>query len=143
MNQPDKRIVDFVKKHHVMTLATSSGNIPWTAHCFYAYLEEKNWLLFTSDLTTRHMREAGENPEVSGGIVLETSVLGKIQGIQFRGRIRLPDEGEEDAVKRAYITRFPVALLMETRLWILEPAYIKMTDNRLGFGKKLIWGDVR
>ncbi len=30
-------------------------------------------------------------------------------------------------------------MLMETNLWIVELTYIKMTDNRLGFGKKLIW----
>ena len=36
-------------------------------------------------------------------------------------------------------TRFPVAALMDTRLWILKLTHIKMTDNRLGFGKKIIW----
>ena len=30
-------------------------------------------------------------------------------------------------------------MLMETRLWIVRLTYIKMTDNRLGFGRKLIW----
>jgi uncharacterized protein len=35
--------------------------------------------------------------------------------------------------------RFPVAALMDTRLWIVRLTFIKMTDNRLGFGKKLIW----
>jgi uncharacterized protein YhbP (UPF0306 family) len=27
----------------------------------------------------------------------------------------------------------------ELHLWSLAPDYIKMTDNRLGFGTKLIW----
>jgi uncharacterized protein YhbP (UPF0306 family) len=40
---------------------------------------------------------------------------------------------------RAYLRRFPVAALMETRLWMVELTHIKMTDNRLGFGKKLVW----
>jgi len=30
-------------------------------------------------------------------------------------------------------------MLMDTRLWIVSLTLIKMTDNRLGFGKKLIW----
>jgi uncharacterized protein YhbP (UPF0306 family) len=30
-------------------------------------------------------------------------------------------------------------MLMETHLWLCDLVYIKMTDNRLGFGKKLIW----
>ena len=35
---------------------------------------------------------------------------------------------------------FPIARLMPNlHLWTLRPDFIKMTDNRLGFGKKLIW----
>jgi uncharacterized protein YhbP (UPF0306 family) len=28
---------------------------------------------------------------------------------------------------------------MNTHLWVVKLTMIKMTDNRLGFGKKLIW----
>ena len=40
--------------------------------------------------------------------------------------------------KKAYLKSFPYAALMKTTLWILNPRFIKMTHNRLGFGKKLI-----
>jgi uncharacterized protein len=139
MSLPEKRIVDFIRKHHVLTLATTCEGLPWCAHCFYACIAEKNWLVFTSDDQTKHAGDAVKNPEVAGGIVLETSVIGKIQGIQFRGKMRRPVPEEERSVKYAYLKRFPVAALMDTSLWILELSYLKMTDNRLGFGKKLIW----
>ena len=139
MSLPDKRIVDFIRKHHVLTLATSAEGLPWCAHCFYAYMKEENRLVFTSDDNTRHARDAEKNPEVAGGIVLETSVIGKIQGIQFRGIMRRPFKSEERSIQLAYLKRFPFAALMDTSLWVLELRYIKMTDNRLGFGKKLIW----
>lgn len=49
-------------------------------------------------------------------------------------------EGElADLVKFVYLKRFPFAALMDTTLWVLQIDYAKMTDNRLGFGKKLIW----
>jgi len=32
-----------------------------------------------------------------------------------------------------------VAMLMDTTLWAVDLTHIKMTDNRLGFGKKIIW----
>jgi uncharacterized protein YhbP (UPF0306 family) len=32
---------------------------------------------------------------------------------------------------------------MDTTLWILSIDYLKMTDNRLGFGKKLLWEKVK
>ena len=139
MTLPEKRITDFIRKHHVVTLATASEGIPWCAHCFYAYLKEENWLVFTSDDQTRHVREVEINPEVAGGIVLETSVVSKVQGVQFSGIMRRPREDEKGRVQFAYLTRFPFAVLMNASLWIVELNHIKMTDNRLGFGKKLIW----
>jgi uncharacterized protein YhbP (UPF0306 family) len=138
-NLPEKRIVDFIKKHHVLTLATKSENELWCANCFYAYLEEENCLIFTSDITTRHITEAIANPLVAGSIVLETSVVGKIQGIQFQGILSKPENKNLEKVKKRYLHRFPIATLMDTTLWSLELTLIKMTDNRLGFGKKLIW----
>jgi len=139
MSLPEKRITDFIKKHHVVTLATSAENIPWVCHCFYAYMKGENWLVFTSDEQTRHVKEVLVNSNVSGGIVLETSVVSKVQGIQFSGVMRRPTEEEKGSVTRAYLLRFPFAVLMNANLWIVEINSIKMTDNRLGFGKKLIW----
>jgi uncharacterized protein len=139
MSLPEKRITDFIRKHHVLTLATSADGIPWCAHCFYAYMEDKNQLVFTSDDQTKHVSDAEKNPVVAGGIVLETGMIGKIQGVQFRGVMRRPGKNEERIVKLAYLKRFPFAALMDTSFWVLELTYIKMTDNRLGFGKKLVW----
>jgi uncharacterized protein YhbP (UPF0306 family) len=139
MLEPEKKITDFLKKHHVLTLATSVNNETWCANCFYAYLKEETALVFTSDMGTRHIQNALVEPKVSGSVVLETSVVGKIQGIQFTGNLVLADFELLNKAKVAYLKRFPFAALMETTLWVLFLKYIKMTDNRLGFGKKLIW----
>ena len=140
----DKRIVKFLWKHHVLTIATCTGNDPWCASCFYVYLEEENALVFTSDLKTRHGQEFLKNKFVSGTVALETMIIGKIRGVQFSGKVSEPSGNNMGKAKSHYLKRFPVAMLMETKLWIVELTYIKYTDNRLGFGKKLIWekGDV-
>lgn len=135
----DERITKFFKKHHVLTIATSSGNIPWCASCFYVYMEGENMLVFTSSGDTRHGREFGGNPEVSGAVALETKIIGKIQGIQFSGVISEPHGELLEKAKKSYMRRFPVAALMDTRLWTVRLTFIKMTDNTFGFGKKLIW----
>ena len=88
---------------------------------------------------TRHGQEFLKNNLVAGSVVLETMVIGKIRGIQFQGIISEPEGDLLSRSKTAYLKRFPVAALMDTRLWIVRLTYIKMTDNRLGFGKKLIW----
>lgn len=139
MNTPDSKIIAFLKKHHVLTLATVSGDQPWVANCFYAFIEEQMVFVFTSGFETRHIQEVSLNNKVAGNVVLETSIVGKIQGIQFSGTLQLAKNEELVTAEKAYLKRFPFAALMDTTLWILQIDYLKMTDNRLGFGKKLIW----
>lgn len=139
MQQPDDRILKMVKKHHVLTLATSSDDQPWCASCFYAWMSAENAFVFTSDETTRHGKESLENIKVAANIYLETKVIGKIRGVQIAGVLEKPEGELLDRVRKRYLKRFPYARLMETTMWILRPHILKMTDNRLGFGKKLIW----
>jgi uncharacterized protein YhbP (UPF0306 family) len=139
MNTPEKRIVDFIGEHHVLTLATSFEEEPWCANCFYVYMPEENSLVITSDFDTKHIKQASHNIYIAGSIVLATKMIGKIQGIQFQGIISEPKGDFLDKAKSAYLKRFPIAMLMDTHLWVIDLTYIKMTDNRLGFGKKLIW----
>ncbi len=135
----DSRIIRFFRKHHVLTIATSVENEPWCANCFYVYMEEENSLVFTTGNETRHGQEFLKNSLVAGSVVLETMVIGKIRGIQFQGIVSEPEGDLLSAARNRYLKRFPVAALMDTRLWVVKLSYIKMTDNMLGFGKKLIW----
>ena len=135
----DSRFIKFLRKHHVLTIATTAENEPWCANCFYVYLEEENALVFTTDADTRHGEEFLKNPLVAGSVVLETMVIGKIQGIQFQGLVSEPEGDMLSKAKWAYLKRFPPAVLMDTHLWMVKLTLIKLTDNRLGFGKKLIW----
>ena len=139
MSLPEKRITDFIHKHHIFTLATSAGNIPYTCTCFYVYVDELNLFVFTSDFGTRHVDEMLAQPQVAGAIALETTMVGKIQGIQFSGTSSLLQDELYDKALRAYLKKFPVANFKKLVLWAIQPVFIKMTHNRLGFGTKLIW----
>ncbi len=139
MDPIDRRITAFIKKHHVFTLATSHENRPYTCSCFYVYLEPLNLFVFTSEHNTRHIRELNEQPQVSGVVALETLIIGRIQGIQFTGRCRELHAEEYKTAHKAYIAKFPVVVFNQLYLWGIEPDFIKMTHNQLGFGKKLIW----
>ena len=135
----DSRIIRFFKKHHVLTIATTVTDEPWCANCFYVYLEEQNALVFTTDPETRHGQEFKKNSKVAGSVVLETMIIGRIRGIQFQGIVSEPEGEILSLARTAYLKRFPPATLLDTHLWIVDLTYIKMTDNRLGFGRKLIW----
>lgn len=139
MNIIDNRIISFIKEHHILTLATSNNNKPWCASCFYVYIEDKNMFIVTSDFTTKHIKDVEKQNIVAGSIALETTMIGKIQGIQFTGIMKLLSENDLKIANKAYINKFPFAILKETTLWGIFPDFVKMTHNRLGFGKKLIW----
>lgn len=136
---PEKRITDFIHKHHIFTLATSANNIPYTCTCFYVYLDELNMFVFTSDYGTRHVDELLAQPRAAGSVALETTMIGKIQGIQFTGNSALLEGDLYETALSAYLRKFPVATFKKLILWSIQPDFIKMTHNRLGFGTKLIW----
>ncbi len=131
----DLRIVRFLEKHHVLTLATAVDAEPYVAHAFYAYDKGRNRLVFTSDEATHHARAMLRDRRVAVGIAWETRLVGKVQGLQLRGRVT---EGDEEDRAR-YVARFPYAALAPLTLWAVEPEWMKLTDNTLGFGKKLVW----
>lgn len=132
----DERIIKFIKRHHTLNLATvSEEGLPYCAACFYAYDDKRNRLVFTSDNATRHAQEMAKNPNVACAITLETRIVGKIQGVQICGKA----ERGDDKDKALYIKRFPYAVVAPLTIWAVEPSFIKLTDNTLGFGKKLIW----
>jgi uncharacterized protein YhbP (UPF0306 family) len=139
MEKPDNRIIKFIHKHHVLTLATACKGVPYCSNCFYTYSEEDNVFIFSSDKDTKHIQDLKCGNYVAASVVLETKKPGKIQGLQINGTLTEPKNELAEKAKKMYLKRFPYARLMETTLWTLRPDFIKMTDNRLGFGKKIIW----
>ncbi len=135
----EERILEFIKAHHVLTLATAKDNQPYCCNCFYVYHPDNNCFVFSSDEDTKHIQDVRQNAQVGASIVLETKTVGKIQGLQITGTLK---EAEGDALKvykKMYLKQFPYAILKSTKLWVLEVDFLKLTDNRLGFGKKIIW----
>ncbi|MFR9603177.1 MAG: pyridoxamine 5'-phosphate oxidase family protein [Rikenellaceae bacterium] len=132
----ESKIVKFISKHHVMTLATQSDKGPYCANAFYAYAPESKGLIFSTDAAaTRHGAEMVASRDVAASIVLETKVVGRLQGVQITGRI-VEATGED---RKLYLAKFLYAAVVDLCLWRLEIDYAKLTDNTLGFGKKLIW----
>lgn len=132
----DERIKKFIKRHHVLTLATTDGEgMPYVANCFYAYDKERNLFIVTSDTETHHGSHMVANPNVALSVVLETRIVGRIEGLQ----VCAVAERGDDKARSCYIKRFPYAAVAPLSLWMLRPKMMKLTDNTLGFGKKLIW----
>ena len=139
MQEFDRRIADFLCEHHVLTLASSVNDNPWCASLFYAFMAGERLLVFTSEAHTRHVKDMMENNLVAGAVVLETKRVGILRGVQFQGVIQKPTGPLAEKARRAYLLRFPYALLKPAPLWVVALRTVKFTDNRLGFGKKIYW----
>ncbi|MDD5716344.1 MAG: pyridoxamine 5'-phosphate oxidase family protein [Sulfuricurvum sp.] len=131
----DNKILSFIGEHHLLSLATQGERL-WCCSLFYAYDHNQHAFVVASEATTEHMLNVSANSRVAGTVALETKSVGKIQGIQFSGEMRLCDSS---ACNELYFKAFPYARVMNPTLWIITVEEIKMTDNTLGFGKKLSW----
>tara|TARA_X000000368_G_scaffold409297_1_gene391023 strand:+ start:1554 stop:1973 length:420 start_codon:yes stop_codon:yes gene_type:complete len=135
----DKRIIEFIKRHHLLTLATSKDNRPYCCNVFYVYNEKNNSLIFSSETKTKHATDFIDNPNVAASISLETKDVDKIQGVQILGKIVEPKGDKIENATKQYLKEFPYAKKMKLYLWEMKLTFIKMTYNTLGFGKKIIW----
>ena len=138
-NEIDERILSFLAMHTNLTLAVSENNYPYCANCFYAYSEKKNLLIFKSNLDTKHIAIALRNDNVAGAITPDKLDKTRIQGIQFTGKISKAEGEFLTTAKNAYYKKYPFALAFAGELWIIELNFLKFTDNKLGFGKKIEW----
>lgn len=135
----DRKIEAFIGEHHVMTLATGEAD---TLHCcnlFYVYVPDTRVFVVTSSAETFHVHQLEKSNRIAASIVLETSVVGQIRGLQIRGTMQRPEGERLRSARKAYLKRFPFAVFMDVDVWVIEPDYFKYTDNRLGFGKKIVW----
>ncbi len=138
MSSDLEKIGSFLDEHHVLSLGTSDGSELSVCSLFYTYAKEKTSFIVASSDETKHIQNINYKNSVAGNILLETKTIGKIQGVQFRGDF-IPLEDNE--LKKLYFKAFPYALAMNPKLWQIKVTYFKMTDNKFGFGKKIIWQD--
>ncbi len=138
----EERIRKFIRKQKLMTLGTSKDDIPYCCVVFYSFDEEKNALYFISNPSSRHSEEIFLNPIVGGTITKPELKIVKLQGVQFTGCCSLLEGAEAEAAGRHYLATHPVAYWSKERIWKLDLDWVKMTDNTLGFAKKIVWEKV-
>jgi len=136
LNGDLEKIIVFIEQHHVLSLATSRDDMPSVCSAFYIYDMQTHSFIIASSEETLHIQQVKKNSNVAGNILLETQEIGKIQGLQFFAKMQVL---EDERLKKLYFKRFPYALALLPKLWKIEVNRFKFTDNRLGFGKKIIY----
>ncbi|QKF91574.1 hypothetical protein [Campylobacter sp. CCUG 57310] len=134
----DERILKFISKMHLLSLAVISEAKPYAASCFYAFDRENFSLIVAGDDKTTHIKALEISSEVAGTIALDTKIVGNIKGVQFKGVMSNASEDE----RKIYFKRFPYALAMNPQIYAINLNWIKFTNNALSFGKKIEWSRV-
>ncbi|NQU10796.1 pyridoxamine 5'-phosphate oxidase family protein [bacterium] len=149
MRRLDPKLRRFFDDHQVLTLAVKDPDgEPHAAAVFYAP-DPRLALYFLSDPLTRHGQALAGNGIVAGTIQRDRPSWRRIRGVQLRGRCRLLSGTERERGWEVYCRRFgflrqPSAILVRALrpmvLWKLEPEWVRLIDNRAGFGRKREWG---
>lgn len=136
---PSQVIYDYLNLQHVLTLCCHDSELLWCASCFYVFEQDTMSFLIMTDSKTRHGKLIEKNANVAGTVSGQDIDIVELKGIQFAGSISLLIGDKEDAARRNYYDRFPVARLIPSPIWRLKIDEIKMTDNTAGFANKYIW----
>ena len=144
-----QQVVDYLKSHNTMTLATCAVDIPWAATVFFASDGFK--LYFFSAPESRHCQNLAANSRVAVTIQEDYKDWRRIKGIQLEGRVELVDGVLEKAKAMAvYAIKYPdvIKLFTDPSSGVFHKAFLKVKfycvvpeklffiDNEQGFGKR-------
>ena len=137
----NEQAIQYLKSHHVMTLATVDPKGVWAAALFYASQEFD--LIFLSAEHTRHAQNVSVSPKVSATIQENYWGWSQIKGIQLEGIVyKLLDEQRQEAID-VYLARFPFIQTSGSKIqkafdqvsWYrLTPEKLYFIDNSKGLG---------
>ena len=115
-----------------LTLADDADDVPHCSSLFYVYCDRS-----LRDFGWVHVGQLQRNARVGGGGFWRRS-SSKVQGLQVRLVITVPAARNLRQLKKPICLCFPYAAAMDLEMWAIASYYLKLTDNRLGFGKT-IW----
>ena len=148
-NELKEQILDYLRSHNTMTLATTVGDLPWAATVFFA--SEDLHLYFFSAPDSRHCQNLAANPRVAVTIQEDYQDWRKIKGIQLEGRVALVDGVLEKTKAMAiYAAKYPEIIklftnpasglfykaFLKVKFYRVMPDKVFFIDNAQGFGKR-------
>jgi uncharacterized protein YhbP (UPF0306 family) len=132
----------FLDAHHVAHLATAGEGGPHAAAVFFARVGDGAAITWISAPHVLHSRHLAVDPTVAASISPSAPGLGRIEGVQLRGRVRV---GVEEA-RDAWLARFPDARAMiagDHRFYVLEPVWARFVRTIAGVSCNREWSLAR
>jgi hypothetical protein len=144
-----QQVIQYLRAHNTMTLATCANEVPWAATVFYASEEWK--LYFFSVPQSRHCQNLAANPRVAVTIQEDYKDWRRIKGIQLEGKGRLVDSTlEKTKAMTVYARKYPEVIklfttpgsgvfyqaFLKVKFYCIVPDKMHFIDNEQGFGKR-------
>ncbi len=107
--------------------------------CYYTYNEKLQLLYFKTSEQTTHMEYLLQNPVLAGTIVPDKLNKMISKGIQFNGSLLKSSHPQTHDAGKQFHRRYPFALAMPGTVYTIRLDRLKMTDNTLGIGTRLVW----
>jgi uncharacterized protein len=148
VNNTRERLFEFLRAHQVVTLAvTDADGSPHAAALFYAADSDLSLYVLT-DPEARHGQAMLTNGRAAGTIQRDRQQWQEVQGVQFRGRCGELTGEERARAWALYTERFPFlkekqaalgSAMTKMGVWRIKPTWMRIIDNRQGFGHKDEW----
>jgi uncharacterized protein YhbP (UPF0306 family) len=132
-------------KVSAMALATVDAQGRAHAAPVYFAAGEQLRLYFFSDPESRHGQDLSRNPHAAAAIYPECSSWQEIRGLQLHGAVQLLPPGSDwEAGWACYSAKFPFVvelkeIVARNALYVFKPSWVRLVDNRQGFGFKQEW----
>jgi uncharacterized protein YhbP (UPF0306 family) len=143
------RLAEFLAAQSTLSLATlGAGGQPESASLFFAADTDLR-LYWLSSGHSRHSQNLARQPAVAVTIHNQTWSWTEITGVQMQGPAVLVPAGEAwHAAWSLYLAKFSFASQMEAEVrksnfYVLTADWIRLIDNRLGFGHKEEIGNLK
>ncbi len=145
-DDPATRVADYLRQHHVATLASVGAEGVWAAAVFY--VNDGYTLYFLSSPASRHCRNLSADACVAMTIQEDYADWPAIKGVQIEGMASEIAGAEEKRARLLYGQKYPVVgklaqapaaivkAMAKVRWYKVEPQRLYFIDNSAGFGHR-------
>jgi uncharacterized protein YhbP (UPF0306 family) len=140
----DPALLALLEETHSLSLATLEPDGAPRSTPLYFAPDPQLRLIFLSDAKSRHARNLRRDSRASVSLYPETEGWREIRGLQMKGSVEPVPEQELDAALSRYKARFPFmarwrGLIANSTVYRFCPHWVRLIDNREGFGHKREW----
>lgn len=136
----DNNIIEFLEKQTCASICClDEDNRPWCFSCFFIFNPGEGLLYFKSSPGANHSSMMKKVPLIAGTVLPDKLNKLRTQGIQFDGVVLDSMDRLTLGASQYYHKKNPLALAIPGDVWTIQVNRIKMTDSKMGFGKKIVW----